>query len=119
MMRTVLWLAVLGIAAYIGYQYGMPQIRAWRYHDVMSQTAKLAGEMSDGEVRTELLTTARELEVPLSERRLAIRRYGGRLYLTASWEEVVKLQAGPLGELVDTLHYVYEVDEVPLTPRLR
>jgi hypothetical protein len=119
MMRALFWLALLGIAAYIGYQYGMPQVRAWRYHDVMSQTAKLAGEMSDGEVRTELLTTARELEVPLSERRLAIRRSGGRLHVTASWEEVVRLQAGPLGPWVDTLHYAYEVDEVPLTPRLR
>jgi hypothetical protein len=120
MIRTLFWLAVLGVVLYIAYQYGMPQVRAWRYHDAMTQTAKFAGEVSDADVRAELLATARELQVPLSDRRLAVHRDPrGRVQVSASWEEVVTLRAWKLGTWVDTLHYAYEVDEVPRTAKLR
>jgi hypothetical protein len=120
MIRVGFWLAVLGIVVYIGYHYAAPQIRAWRYHDAMSQTAKFAGEMNEDEVRADLLTAARDLHVPLSDRQLEIRRdSGGRLQVAASWNEVVTLHAWNLWEWVDTLSYSYEVEAEPRTARLR
>ena len=119
MIRTLFWLAVLGVVLYILYQYGAPQIRAWRYHDAMEQAAKFSGDSSDEDVRAELLATAEGLGVPLHERRLAIHRDRGRMHVTASWEEIVEVRAGALGDWVDTLHYVYEVDEGIRIPRMR
>lgn len=119
MLRALFWLAVLGIVSYILYQYGAPQVRAWRYHDAMEQAAKFAGDSSDEDVRAELMATARDLAVPLSDRRLAIQRSRGRLHVLASWEEIVTVRGGVLGTWVDTLHYVYEVDEETHIPRLR
>ena len=120
MIRVAFWLAVLGIVVYIGYHYAAPQIRAWRYHDAMSQTAKFAGEMSEEEVRADLLTSAQDLHVPLSDQRLEIRRNsGGRLVVEASWNEVVRLHAWNLYEWVDTLDYSYEVEQEPRTAKLR
>jgi hypothetical protein len=119
MIRTLFWLALLGVVVYIAFHYGAPQVRAWRYHDAMTQTAKLSGDMSEADVRAELMATARDLDVPLSDRRLVIHGAGGRMNVMASWEEVVTLRAWKLFEWVDTLNYVYEVDEVPKTARLR
>lgn len=119
MLRTLFWLAVLGMVSYILWQYGAPQVRAWRYRDAMEQAAKFAGDSSDEDVRAELLATARDLEVPLSDRRLAIHRSRGRLHVTASWEEIVTIRGGALGTWVDTLHYVYEVNEEARIPRMR
>lgn len=120
MIRALLWLAVIGTVIYIGYNYAAPQIRAWRYHDAMSQTAKFAGEMSEEEVRDDLLTSARDLHVPLGDQQLEIRRNsGGRLVVAASWNEVVTLHAWNLYEWVDTLGYSYEVEQEPRTAKLR
>ncbi len=119
MLRTLFWLAVLGVVLYIVYQYGAPQVRAWRYHDAMTQTVKYAGGSTDDDVRAELLATARDIGVPLRNRRLAIHHDRGRLLVTASWEEIVTVRGGVLGNWVDTLHYVYEVNETPRTPRMR
>lgn len=119
MLRTFFWLAVLGVVLYILYQYGAPQVRAWRYHDAMEQAAKFSGGSTDADVREELLATAEDLGVPLHERRLSIHRDRGRMAVTASWEEIVTVRAGLLGNWVDTLHYVYEVNESVRTPRMR
>lgn len=120
MIRAAFWLAVLGVVVYIGYQYARPQIRAWRYHDAMLQTAKYAGDMSEDEIRADLMTAAQDLRVPLSDRRVEVQRDPrGQLRVFASWNEVVTLHAWNLWERVDTMNYSYEVEEEPRTARLR
>ena len=111
MVRGLIWLALLGIVVYIAYLYATPQLRAWRLRDAMNQTARLAGTQPDEELRTSLIETAGELGVPLPKRRLAVRRdLRGRLQVSATWEEVVRLEAAGIGEWVDTLHFSYEVE---------
>jgi hypothetical protein len=85
----------------------------------MEQAAKFSGDVTDQDVRAELLATAEDLGIPLRERRLSIHRDRGRMSVTASWEEVVTVRGGLLGNWVDTLHYVYEVNEGVHTPRMR
>ena len=111
MFRALIWLALLGIGAYIGYQYAAPQLRAWRFHDAMTQSARLAGTQPDEDLRASLMETARELEVPLARNRLMVRRGpSGSLHLRASWREVVRIPFWKLGDWVDTLHYAYDVE---------
>lgn len=120
MIRALFWLAVLGTVIYIAYNYARPQVRAWRYHDAMSQAAKYAGDASEDEVRADLMTAARDLHVPLSDRQLEIHRdAGGRVHVSASWSDVVTLHAWNLYEWVDTLDYRYEVEQEARTARLR
>ena len=110
MIRALLWLAVLGGGIYIASQYAAPQIRAWRFEDAMSQTVRFSSTAGESEMRRALLETAGELHVPLNSRRLQIQRdRDGRTVISASWEEIVSLSGWKLGELVDTLHYDYEV----------
>jgi hypothetical protein len=120
MIRAVFWLAVLGTVIYIAYNYARPQIRAWRYHDAMLQAAKYAGDASEDEVRADLMTAARDLHVPLVDRRLEIHRdTSGRVHVAASWNDVVTLRAWNLYEWADTLDYSYEVEQEPRTTKLR
>lgn len=113
MIRGAVWLVVLGVGLYIAYRYVTPQIRAWRYRDAMNQTARLARANGDAEMRAFLLETARELGIPLEPGRLRIHR-GPRdgVAITASWEEVVILDARGLGKWVDTLHYAFEATSI-------
>lgn len=110
MIRALTWMAVLGLGVYIASRYAGPQIRAWRFEDAMSQTARFAEATGDSEMRRVLLDTAEDLHVPLSSSRLRIARdRDGRTLISASWEEIVSLGLWKLGERVDTLHYAYEV----------
>jgi len=114
MIRALVWLAVLGGGIYIASRYATPQIRAWRFEDAMSQTVRLSEAAGETEMRRALLETAGELHVPLSSRRLQVLRdRDGRTLISASWEEIVSLDAWKLGEWVDTLHYSYEIQEEP------
>lgn len=110
MIRTLLWLAVLGGGIYIASRYAAPQIRAWRFEDSMSQTARLSQSASVSEIRQALLESAEELHVPLTSPRLQVHRdRQGLVTITASWEELVRLEAWRFGERLDTLHYHYEI----------
>jgi hypothetical protein len=112
MIRTVFWLAVVGGGIYIASRYASPQIRAWRFEDAMSQTARFSETAEDSEMRRALLETAGELHVPLSSSRLQVHRdRDGRTLISASWEEIVSLDLWKLGKWVDTLDYAYEIRE--------
>ena len=111
-MRTLLWLAALAAAVYIGTLFVRPQIRAWRFKDAMQQTARFAqtGERSEGDLHAVVMAAAEDLEVPLASRRLVISRdRTGAVHFAASWEEPVVIRLGGLAEWVDTLHFAYEV----------
>lgn len=112
MIRALMWLAVLGVGVYIASRYASPQIRAWRFEDAMSQTARLSEAAGEAEMRRALLETASDLDIPLSSRRLTIHRArDGKTLISASWEEIVRLKAGDFVDLVDTLRYSYEVED--------
>jgi len=109
-IRTLLWLAVLGGGIYIAARYAAPQIRAWRFEDSMSQSARLSQSASVSEIRNALLESADEFHVPLTSAQLQIHRdRQGHIIITASWEEIVRLEAWRFGEWVDTLRYHYEI----------
>lgn len=109
MIRRVLTLVLLGAGFYIAYQYAGPQIDAWRFRDSMTQTARLASAIRDDEMRESLIATADDLGIPLDPRNLRIHRGpGGRIVVSAMWEEIVTLDGGPLGIRVDTLYFAYE-----------
>jgi hypothetical protein len=114
LIRALLWLAVLGAAVYIATRYASPQIRAWRFEDAMSQTARLSEAAGESEMRRALLETADDLNVPLLSSRLTIHRArDGRTLIRASWDEIVRLKAWSIADWQDTLHYSYEVEDDP------
>lgn len=108
MFRSILWLATLGAVLYIGWQYGTPQFRAWRFRDAIDQTARLSGVASGDEIRRSLQEAAEEFEIPLERQRLHVTRDRRALTVTAAWEEVVRIDAWKLGEWVDTLRFTYD-----------
>ncbi|CAN5192505.1 hypothetical protein BH18GEM1_BH18GEM1_01110 [soil metagenome] len=112
MIRGLVWMAVLGTAAYIGFQFAAPHVRAWRFRDAMVQSARLAGANESDAARESLLESAADLGIPLAPRRLHITRMErDAVRIAASWEEIVTIGAGGLGEWVDTLHFEYEVGD--------
>lgn len=109
MIRRLVWLAVLGAGVYIAYHYAVPQIRAWRFHDAMTQAVRLGQVNPVAETRATLLATADSLGVPLTPRDLRIHKGRRGVVVSASWDEVVTIDGGRLGRWVDTLYYAYEV----------
>lgn len=110
MLRMLFRLAVLVAVLYIGNAYLRPQIRAWRFRDAMAQTARFGGGEADESLRRSLLQAAHDLGVPLRVTDLGVHRTPqGRLDLSASWHEVVHLDA-VRWRWVDTLHFDYEVE---------
>lgn len=106
LFRLVVFLAVL----YIGWNYGRPYFRAWRFRDAMTQQARLSGAGEREETRRNLLEIAESLGVPIASRRLIVHRSRrGPVSIAASWNEIVRIEGGPLGTWVDTLNFDYEV----------
>lgn len=113
-MRTLVWLAVLGVVVYIGWSYAGPHYRAWRFRDAMAQSARLAGVAEVAEIRAEVLEAASDFGVPLNSRQLRVRdRPREGLSIAAEWEEIVKIDAGFVGTWVDTLRFDHEVTPEP------
>lgn len=113
MVKRILWLVALGAAVYIGWSYGRPYFRAWRFRDAMSQQARLSAVSGREEAERSLLETARDLGIPLESRDLTVRKSPrGPMSISASWREIVTIRGGPLGTWVDTLRFDYEA-----TPR--
>jgi len=108
MLRSILWLATLGAALYIGCQYGAPQFRAWRFRDAVGQTARLSNVATEDEIRRSLQEAAEEFSIPLRQQRLRVKRDRRGLTITADWEEVVRIDAWKLGQWVDTLRFTYD-----------
>ncbi|HUP01248.1 MAG TPA: hypothetical protein VM737_07000 [Gemmatimonadota bacterium] len=112
MIRALVWMALLAVGAYIGYQYAAPHVRAWRFRDAMTQTARLAAGSEAESMRESLLDSATDLGIPLAPDRLRIEGVErGDVRIAAGWEEVVTVGAWKLGEWVDTLEFAYEVGE--------
>ena len=107
-MRGLIWLAALGAAVYIGWQYGAPQFRAWRFRDAITQTARLSDAASESEMHDSLEEAALELGIPLKPRDLHVSRDRRGTHVIASWEEVVTIDAWNLGRWVDTLRFAYD-----------
>lgn len=110
MSRRVVWLVVVLGVIYIGWNYGRPYFRAWRFRDAMTQQARLAGAAEREEMKRSLLESAENLGVPISPRRLTVyRSLRGPVSIAASWQEIVEIGGGPLGTWVDTLDFDFEV----------
>ncbi|MBW3661332.1 MAG: hypothetical protein KY397_06845 [Gemmatimonadetes bacterium] len=110
MVRRFVWLVALSAAVYIGWNYGTPHFRAWRFRDAMNQRARLSETAERDEIKRELLGDAEELGIPLDPRRLTVRRIPrGPIAIGASWREIVTIEGGPLGTWIDTLRFEYEV----------
>lgn len=114
MLRTLLWLALLGAGIYIGLLFARPQIRAWRFKDAMAQTARFADATDRREraIHSSVMAAAEDLGVPLQPRRLQVfHDRSGDVHISAVWEEPVVVPLWALGEWVDTFHFAYEVPE--------
>lgn len=108
--KNLAWLVALLAVLYIGWNYGRPYFRAWRFRDAMTQQTRLAGAVDREETKRNLLETARELGVPIDPRRLTVRESPpGVTSVSAAWREIVKLGGDPLGTWVDTLRFDFEV----------
>lgn len=108
--KNLLWLVAVLSVLYIGWNYGRPYFRAWRFRDAMTQQARLAGATDREETKRNLLETAEELRVPIDPRRLTVHRSPrGAISISADWREIVKLGGDPLGTWVDTLNFDFEV----------
>jgi hypothetical protein len=84
-LGCLLWLVVLGAGAYAGVRFAMPYVQAWRFEDAMRAQAGSADVNSDEEIRTALLRTAADLDLPLDPGELHVRRGRDGVVITAAW----------------------------------
>lgn len=95
--------ALFGIAIFVGLIYGgykvLPTyLAAWEFEDAIKEEAKLNAysSRSETEIRDTLLQKAKELEIPITEKQVMVRRDQGELVISADYSMHVDLMIYPL-----------------------
>jgi hypothetical protein len=104
-------LLLLAALVVVIYRFGMPYFQAWRFKEAMSSQAYAADVNPDAEIRQVLAETATNLDIPVSEADLRIKRARDSVSISAEWQKEVTLP-----KFSQMLHFHREV-RAPLTPQ--
>jgi len=84
------WLVVLAIVVMVGFKMVPVKYSSAQFFDFMYEQAKYAQKTTPDDMKKTLLRRARQLELPLDPKRLTVKKQGGRILISASYEVPVK-----------------------------
>ena len=105
----ILWLAVLGIVGYGLYKIIPVKIATSTFYDFMQEEAAFGSIRDIKQLQKELLAKARELEIPVTEDNLTIKRTRENITIEAHYEITVEFFRG-------WKKYVWKFDQVVSRP---
>lgn len=82
----ILWLAVLAAAGYIGYKVIPVKIATSTFYDFMQEEAAFASIRPVQQLQKEILAKAKELDIPVTEENLVIRKVSESITIEAHYE---------------------------------
>jgi hypothetical protein len=82
----LLWLAVLGVTAYIGYKVIPVKVATSTFYDFMQEEAAFASIRPVNQLQHEILAKAKELDLPLTEDNLKIKKLRESITIEANYE---------------------------------
>ena len=81
----ILWLLAVGITALIAFKMIPIKIKSSELHDYMVEQARFSGSAPSEDLAKNILTRARELELPLDEKGLRIEKVRERIRMEARY----------------------------------
>jgi hypothetical protein len=104
----ILWLAVLGLIGYGLYKIIPVKIATSTFYDFMQEEAAFGSVRDPKQLQKELLAKARELDIPVTEDNLTIKRTRENITIEAHYEITV--------EFFGWKKYVWKFDQVVSRP---
>jgi hypothetical protein len=96
-LKMLFGVAVFVLLVYGGYKVLPAYMAAWEFEDAIKEEAKLNayGSRSEAEIRDTILQKAHELEIPISEKQVLVRRDTGELVISADYSMHVDFAVYP------------------------
>ena|SRR5215471_10147375 len=88
-LGCILWLAVLAITAYIGYKVIPVKVATSTFYDFMQEEAAFASIRPVKQLQREILAKAKELNLPLTEENLVIKKVTESITIEAHYEVTI------------------------------
>jgi len=107
-VKVMIWLVVLGAGFYVGIKYLSVQLDFQRMRDTMSSKASVAQVLKDEEIRSDLVSKAKELGLPLAGENFVIIRDEDKRTMTikTAWDVEVHYFGGLCGDLcIQNYHF--------------
>ena len=107
-VKVMIWLVVLGAGFYVGIKYLSVQLDFQRMRDTMSSKASVAQVLKDEEIRSDLVSKAKELGLPLAGENFVIMRDEDKRTMTikTAWDVEVHYFGGLCGDLcIQNYHF--------------
>lgn len=85
------WMAVLGFAAYIGYQAVPAQLKASEVKEFMIGLAEYKAEEPTEKLKAAILTRVKEAGLPVDKKAVRVVRAGGRIMMSYNYTIPINL----------------------------
>jgi hypothetical protein len=90
MFRNLIKLAIVLLVGYALYNFVPVYMKYQQFKDDVRQTALFAGQASEEEVVTRVMTAAQERGVPLSRESVRVRRINTQTHIDAAYTSPIK-----------------------------
>jgi hypothetical protein len=90
-LGCILWLLLLGGAAFVGVQAIPAQMKATELEQFMTRQAEYSAEDPVEKIRARVLGRIEELEIPLDKKAIHVERISGRIRITYSYTVPINL----------------------------
>jgi type III secretion system FlhB-like substrate exporter len=108
-LGCILWLAVLGLIGYGLYKVIPVKVATSTFYDFMQEEASFASIRNVKQLEKEILAKAKELNIPVTEENLIIRRSRESITIEAHYEITIEFFRG-------WKKYVWKFDQVVERP---
>ena len=85
-MGCAVWLLALAVVLLICWKAVPVKMASAEFYDYMEEQAKFAGGTPPEVLKKQILQKARELELPVTDKRLTVERIGDSIRMQASYE---------------------------------
>ena len=90
-LGCILWLVVLGLAGLIAYEAIPVKLASSQLYDYMDDQARFGARTPSGAIKTRILKRAKDLELPVTERDVTVKKSGGVIRMTCKFTVPVKI----------------------------
>jgi len=114
-LGCIIWLAILGLIGYGLYKIIPVKIAISTFYDFMEEEASFASIRSTQTLQKEILAKARDLDLPVGEENLIIKRTKESVTIEAHYQITVDFFGGPSSKFPlpsQWKRYVWKVDDV-------
>jgi hypothetical protein len=97
LLKSLFGVGILVLLVYGGYKMLPTYMAAWEFEDAIKEEAKLSAysNRSEADIHDALMRKAHELEIPLDEKQLVVRRDTGELVISADYSMHVDFAVYP------------------------